>query len=576
VRKVRTASGAVAVQVVTRRGRQVERIEHVGSAHTDAGLALLLAAARERLSPGQGVLDLGDLPVVPARMDDVADWTGEPELPPQPATGGRPVAVSAGGRVVGTSADLLWAVLTGAYARLGFDVLDDDGFRAMVLARIVEPTSKAEVVRVLDEIGAPAVSLRTLFRSLARSQARNYREQLSAAVWAHSVRTSGTAALVLYDVTTLHFERGDEDELRKVGMSKEHRVDPQVQVGLLVDPGGFPLEVHLFEGNKAETTTLIPVLSTFAQRRGVPDMVVVADAGMLSAANLNALEDAGFGFIVGSRITRAPYDLAGHFQRHGNYFTDGQVLESARQMGTGKAARVRRVACQWKFKREQHDNKAINAMIERAEKIADGRAPLKKARFLKVTDATTELDQVTIDRARQLAGLKGYVTNLPASKMDGGAVIAAYHDLWRVEQSFRMTKGDLRARPVFHHQREAIEAHLTVVFAALAVARHLQDAAGTSIKKIVQALRTARSATIDINGQRLTLDPSSTPTSPTPPATSSSGSKQVTKRLARVRSGEQVSASGYQMCTVKSVPIIRANCYTSERRSFIFTPAWRA
>ena len=406
---------------------------------------------------------------------------------------------------MGTSADLLWAVLTSAYARLGFDVLGDDGFRAMVLARIVEPTSKAEVVRVLDEVGAPAVSLRTLFRSLARSQARDCRGQLATAAWAHTVRASAT--LVLYDVTTLHFERGDEDELRKVGMSKEHRVGPQVQVGLLVDPGGFPLEVHLFEGNKAETTTLIPVLSAFAQRHGVRDMVVVADAGMLSAANLNALEDAGFGFIVGSRITRAPYDLAGHFQRHGNYFTDGQVLESARQMGTGKAARVRRVVYQWKFKREQHDNKAINAMIERAEKIADGRTPLKKARFLKVTDATTELDQVTIDRARQLAGLKGYVTNLPASRMDGAAVIEAYHDLWRVEQSFRMTKGDLRARPVFHHQREAIEAHLTVVFAALAVARHLRDATGTSIKKIVQALRTARSATIEINGQRLTLDP---------------------------------------------------------------------
>jgi hypothetical protein len=410
VRKVRTASGAVAVQVVTRRGRQVERIEHVGSAHTDAELALLLAAARERLSPGQDVLDLGDLPVVAARMDEVADWTG-PELPVQPrkpAAGWRPASVAAGGRVVGTSADLLWAVLTSAYAQLGFDVLGDDGFRAMVLARIVEPTSKAEVVRVLGEIGAPAVSLRTLFRSLARSQARDYRGQLATAAWAHSVRMSGTAALVLYDVTTLHFERDDEDELRKVGMSKEHRVDPQVQAGLLVDPAGFPLEVHLFEGNKAETATLIPVLSAFAQRHGVRDIVVVADAGMLSAANLNALEDAGFNFIVGSRITKAPYDLAAHFERHGNYFTDGQVLESARRMGTGEAARVRRVVYQWKFKREQHDNKAINAMIERAEKIADGRAPLKKARFLKVTDITTELDQVTIDRARQLAGLKGY------------------------------------------------------------------------------------------------------------------------------------------------------------------------
>jgi hypothetical protein len=512
VRKVRTASGAVAVQVVTRRGRQVERVEHMGSAHTDAELALLLAAARERLSPGQDVLDLGDLPVVPARMDEVADWTAEPELPSRSAAGGRPPSVAAGGRVAGTSADLLWSVLTSAYAQLGFEVLGDDGFRAMVLARIVEPTSKAEVVRVLEEIGAPAMSLRTLFRSLARSQARDYRGQLATAAWAHSAGARGTAAMVLYDVTTLHFERDDEDELRKVGMSKEHRTDPQVQAGLLVDPAGFPLEVHLFEGNKAETTTLIPVLTAFARRHDVRGIVVVADAGMLSAANLNALEDAGFTFIVGSRITKAPYDLAAHFERHGTYFADGQILESARQMGTGKAARTRRVVYQWKFKREQHDNKAINAMIERAEKIADGRAPLKKARFLKVTDLTAELDQVTIDRARQLAGLKGYVTNLPAAAMDGAAVIAAYHDLWKVEESFRMTKTDLRARPVFHHQREAIEAHLTVVFAALAVARHLQDATGTSIKKIVQTLRTARSATIEINGQRLTLAPDLTDT----------------------------------------------------------------
>src|SRR5450759_2546402 len=116
VRKVRTASGAVAVQVVTRRGRQVEQVEHVGSAHTDAELALLLAAARERMSPGQDVLDLGALAVVPARMDDVADWTAEPTLHLQPPTpGGRPAAVAAGGRVVGTSADLLWRALTSAY-----------------------------------------------------------------------------------------------------------------------------------------------------------------------------------------------------------------------------------------------------------------------------------------------------------------------------------------------------------------------------------------------------------------------------------------------------------------------------
>jgi transposase len=190
---------------------------------------------------------------------------------------------------------------------------------------------------------------------------------------AHATRTRGTAAMVLYDVTTLHFEVADEDDLRRVGMSKEHRVDPQVQVGLLVDPTGFPLEIHMFEGNKAETTTLIPVLTPFAERHTVTSMVVVADAGMLSAANLDAIEDARFSFIVGSRLVKAPYDLADHFERHGNYFTDGQILESARRMGTGKGARSRRVVYQWKFKRQKHDDRTINLMITKAEKIASAR-----------------------------------------------------------------------------------------------------------------------------------------------------------------------------------------------------------
>jgi hypothetical protein len=522
VRKVRTASGAVAVQIVTRRGRQVERVEHVGSAHSDDELALLLASARERLTPGQGALDLGEVPEVPARLDEVADWTSRPGPPvgqqtletSDPASAvprRRRPAAGAGGQVVATSSLVLWQVLTDAYARLGFDKLADEAFRAMVLARIVEPTSKTDSLRVLAEIGAPCPSVRTLYRSLKRCQDNGYRDTLARSCAARSSAAGGLSAMVMYDCTTLHFEVSDEDTgskpLRKVGMSKEHRVDPQVQVGLLVDPTGFPLEVHLFEGNTAETTTILPVLKKFQERHGVTGMVVVADAGMLSANNLNEIEDAGFSFIVGSRITKAPYDLADHFARHGDYFTDGQILESTREMGTGKHKRKRRVVYQWSFKRSKRDEKAINAQIARAEKVAEGKAPLARTRFLKVTDATKELDQATIDRARQLAGLKGYVSNLDPAVMDGAAVIAAYHDLWQVEASFRMTKHDLRARPVFHHEREAIEAHLTVVFAALAVGRDLQARTGVTIKKLVQTLRTARSATIEVNGRRMTLEP---------------------------------------------------------------------
>jgi len=165
------------------------------------------------------------------------------------------------------------------------------------------------------------------------------------------------------------------------------------------------------------------------------------------------------------------------------------------------------VVYQWKFKREQHDNKAINAMVTKAEKVADGTRPMRRDRFVKVTGVSKGVDWALVERARQLAGLKGYVTNLPAATMDSAAVIAAYHDLWRVEQSFRMTKSDLRARPVFHHQRDAIEAHLTVVFAALAVALHLQDATDVTIKKLVRTLRPLRTVTIAIGPHTLTAEP---------------------------------------------------------------------
>jgi hypothetical protein len=168
---------------------------------------------------------------------------------------------------VGTAALTLWNVLGDTYHRLGFDPLADKAFRAMVLARVIEPTSKADTVRVLDEIGAPAPTVKTLFRALARCQQREYRGKLAAACLAHAT-ADGALGLILYDVTTLHFEAEKEDSLRKVGMSKERRVDPQVQVGLLVDRSGFPLEVHCVGGCSGSTPTACRGWGTVPCRAG--------------------------------------------------------------------------------------------------------------------------------------------------------------------------------------------------------------------------------------------------------------------------------------------------------------------
>jgi hypothetical protein len=163
----------------------------------------------------------------------------------------------------------------------------------------------------------------------------------------------------------------------------------------------------------------------------------------------------------------------------------------------------------WQYSRSRaaRDEKTLNAQEARARAVVDGDTVPKATRFVTVTAKGRRLDTASLERARMLVGLKGYVTNLPASLMDPREIIAKYHELWHVEQSFRMSKTDLRARPIFHRTRDAIEAHLTVVFAALAVSRVVQERSGLAIGKVVKLLRPLRSATIAINGTRHTFPP---------------------------------------------------------------------
>ncbi len=151
-------------------------------------------------------------------------------------------------------------------------------------------------------------------------------------------------------------------------------------------------------------------------------------------------------------------------------------------------------------KRAVRDNKTLTLQENRAREVIEGEKAARSPRFVKTSNGTRSLDEASLVRARRLVGLKGYVTNISAQAMDPGEVIASYHDLWHVEQSFRMSKTDLRARPMFHHKRESIQAHLTIVFTALAVARHLQQRTRISIKKLVATLRPLREITISVAG----------------------------------------------------------------------------
>jgi hypothetical protein len=521
VRKVRTASGAVAVQVMRKSGRRDELVKHVGSAHTDAELGVLLERARKIATGDQDALDF-EVPVRTQRVTDVADWrTGTLTLSPGVPKG----AAVAPGRTAATHSRLLYDVLGAIYDWVGFDVVDDGVFRDLVIARIVEPTSKVDSLRVLTDLGADTMSYRTIQRHLDRINTHGYRDAVAAKCFTHAADRGGLS-LVLYDVTTLYFEAENEDDLRKVGYSKERRIDPQIVVGLLVDRTGFPLEIGCFEGNTAETTTIMPIITAFAGRHDLTatPMVVAADAGMLSAANLTALDEAGLGFIVGSRTVKAPIDLASHFHWHGDVFAEGQIIDTVTPRHANSIVNdinkraepvwdpeqhpgAWRAIWAYSAKRARRDQKTLHAQEARAKAVITGERAAKSTRFVKVTAGARILDQASLARAQSLVGLKGYVTNVPTTVMPAGEVLARYHDLWHVEKAFRMSKTDLAARPMFHRTRDAIEAHLTIVFTALAVAHCIQERSGLAIANIIKQLRPLRSATIAINGATQTFPP---------------------------------------------------------------------
>ena len=484
---------------------------------------MLVQRGREILQGEQEALDLGVGPeadTAPARPAE-----RQPALvpaapaPASSSTAGGPSGV----RVVGTTSDVLWSTLRAAYARLGFGIVEDEVFEQVVLARLVEPTSKLDAIRVLEGLGVDPPHHTTIYRHLRQAQDSRYRDQIATKCFEHAT-TSGDVSLVLYDVTTLYFEAEHEDELRKVGYSKERRVDPQIVVGLLVDRNGFPLEIGCFEGNYAETRTIVPILKQFQARHNLADMVVVADAGMLSTTNLTALDDAGLRFIVGSRQVKAPGDLANHFHWNGDAFEDGQLIDTItpRHGNTKTDTKRRRKEpvwdaaehpghwrAVWAFsrKRATRDGHTLTAQENRARAVIDGDAAVKSTRFVKTTAAGRTLDEASLERARGLVGLKGYVTNIPATIMPPAEVLSSYHDLWQVEQSFRMSKSDLQARPMFHRQRDSIETHLTIVFTALAIARFMQNATGLSLKRIITTLRPIQSAMLQAGDHTQLIPP---------------------------------------------------------------------
>jgi hypothetical protein len=240
----------------------------------------------------------------------------------------------------------------------------------------------------------------------------------------------------------------------------------------------------------------------------LPDVTVVADAGMISEANQKAIEAAGLSFILGMKIPDVPYQVAQWKREHpGEDIPDGHVFVQPWPAGPSSKRRDQMIYYQFRADRARRTLRGIDEQVTKAAKAVAGLAPVKRNRFIQLDGAAKSVNRELEAKARDLAGLKGYVTNLAAcpdgTPVTADFVIGSYHQLWNIEKSFRMSKSDLQARPVYHRKRDSIEAHLTIVFAALAVSRWIEARTGWSIRKFVKTARRYR--TIEIQAGRQTI-----------------------------------------------------------------------
>ena len=389
-----------------------------------------------------------------------------------------------------------------AYRVLGLEDAagGDEVFRQLVLARIIEPASKLDSLRVLEEAGVAAASYRDgeaapagLCEGRAGGSGCRRRAPRTPG-WARPAWSSTTCPRCISRPT-------QGDGFRERGFSKERRLEPQITIGLLTGQDGFPLMVSAFEGNRAETKTMLPVIEAFMAAHDLPDVTVVADAGMVSEANQKAIEAAGLSFILGMRIPHVPYVVAQWRREHpGEDIPDGHMFTQPWPAGPTAAAGTRSSTTSTGPTGPAGRCAASTSRSPRPSKAVAGKRPVKRNRFIQPRGGSQERQPRAGGQGQgpgRAEGLRHQPRGLPRRHpRHRGVRDRRLPPALPDREIFRMAKSDLQARPIYHRKRDSIEAHLTIVFAALAVSRWIEAQTGWSIRKFVKTARRYR--TIEI------------------------------------------------------------------------------
>lgn len=469
IRKVRTASGATAVQVI--RYRQGKRIivRHIGSAHTEEELAVLCQEAeivREQLSSQLSLFSIIEKSPKLLHKDHL--------------------------QLSSVTHCFAHTALKKCSQLCGLAFLHPL-YQDLALMRIVEPTSKLRTMELLTKYFEISYAERSVYRLLPKLL--EHKNSIENAAYNTAKAHFGESfALVLYDVTTLYFESQEpNDELRARGFSKDDKSkQPQIVVGLLVTHQGFPLKNEIYKGNTFEGHTMLDVVKQFQKHHADSKPIIVADAAMLSLENMLLLEKESYQYIVGARLANTPKDfidvMASQLKRQ-----DGDVIRLS------LPNRSYDVICSYSEKRAKKDKREFDKQIEKAQKLISKQESGKRAKFVKKSAGHKNpfiLNEELKNKAEKLIGIKGYCTNIPESILSNTQAIEYYHGLWHVEQAFRMSKTDLKTRPIFHYAHDAIRAHVLLCFMGLMMGKFLEIKTGLSLRRVRDILWNVQEAHI--------------------------------------------------------------------------------
>ena len=358
------------------------------------------------------------------------------------------------------------------FDRIGFNIIEDVLFRHFVISRIAYPTSKLKTIDYLKRYQGVDIDKNEIYRFLDKLQ-NKYKEIVEKVSYEHTMKVLKTLAIVFYDMTTLYFEAEDEDDLRKIGFSKDGKFQhPQILLGLLVGQGGYAIGYEIFEGNTFEGKTLIPILEKIQKKYGFEKPIVVADAGLLSKSNINELMKADYTFIVGSRIKNETDKLKSEILQKSQGIKNGDNFTIEKDDGVHLIVEYSEKRAKKDFYNREKGLKKLRLKIKSGMLSKEHISNRGYNKFLSLTgkiNVTIDEEKVNVDC--KWDGLKGYVTN---TLLSPNIVVNHYRDLWQIEKAFRISKTDLRIRPIYHRIKPRIEAHICIVFVAYAIYKELE------------------------------------------------------------------------------------------------------